>query len=448
MTALYDQLNAEQLEETREFIKRSLKQDTLTTGDIEIDEDGNRFLTDVHAQFVTNGVEAGDTLQTFPTTPASIQPVGDYEIVDVVDENTIEFSGEALPLGTHISYRVISTSGLQLLLNSQYSNLSTIVNVDIAEALRQEQINVPWYSRSTNIVLNYMYYRGALLGGVVSYPIDQAALDRVTLNPRPALGAPFTTVGPELFSFFYNGLTPDRRGGGVSSGLGAPILIGNFDSFVPVQADSGDDEPDPVVVGIGELNGLQQEKIFYDNRSSISFPTPGYSAEEEARLTSIKDAQESALIQERDFLDTLMILLDEELTDLRERGVTKTQFYAAISASRGRMQAARDAAEFARTDPDKGLPAITTSGQPTTDRTDFIEGQRLNEVNERISRLPSEYAVWLDQRYVFLSRRVHRVRGSLTKLRIAQSRAGDIQAEIKSLGDEQVAIDDVFGTKI
>jgi hypothetical protein len=334
------------------------------------------------------------------------------------------------------------------LLNNEFSSLATLVNVDIADALREEEVNIPWYSRTTSIVLQYIEERAALLGGLVSYPIDQAALDRVTLNPRPVLAPPFDTVGPELFSFFYSGLTPDRRGGGVSVGAGAPILIGNFDSFVAVQADSGDDNPDPVALGIGELNGLQQEKIFYDNRSSLSFPIPGYSTEEEDRLNSIRDAQEAALIRERDTLDILMPILDEELDDLRDRGVTGTPFYAALSASRGRMQAARDAAEFARTDPDEGLPAITTSSQPTTDRTDFIEGQRLNEVNERISRLPSEYTVWLDQRYVFLTRRVHRVRGSLTRLRNAQSRSADIQAEIRALLDEQTAIDHIFGTAI
>jgi hypothetical protein len=39
MTALYDQLNDEQLETLRSFVERDLKQDTLTTGDIDIDED-------------------------------------------------------------------------------------------------------------------------------------------------------------------------------------------------------------------------------------------------------------------------------------------------------------------------------------------------------------------------------------------------------------------------
>jgi hypothetical protein len=436
MAALFDQITNEQQDFLSDYIRLAVKQFALTTGDVDIDDDGKRVLTDVHARFLTNGVEAGDTIEFLPTTPQSMLPAGSFTISSVDDENTIRFGGEAIPLGLHTKYRILNTSPIQGLINDQFNSLASTVNVDKAEALKLEAINAPWYDATTAAVFQYFAERTGLDGFRFTFPVLQADLDNVTLVPGPIIADP----GPLLYPFQYSRIPPDRRPG-TPPGLGTPALLGGPDLSPPAIP------PDPPISGpllpipidAGELPAVLEEDNFYTQNS---FP---YSATESARLISIRDAQDDALTREIAAIDLLIPILDLELADLRERGVTSTGLHAVLSVARNRLTIARARAVYAQTDITDGLPAVTTGSGPTAARLAFIQTVRPSEISSRVAEITKDQSLWVQMRYVMLHRRVNPLNGSLTLLRLADARILDIQDTIVTLKEERKTVNYPLG---
>jgi hypothetical protein len=109
---------------------------TLTAGD----EENEFYLDDPAAQFVTNGVDSGDTLEITSGT----SPLGSYTVsgryfdpgVDGVDQEPSEtrIIGIGYPTPGSVSYRVVETNDIWSELNSlteTNSLLQNIVNVEL-----------------------------------------------------------------------------------------------------------------------------------------------------------------------------------------------------------------------------------------------------------------------------------------------------------------------------
>jgi hypothetical protein len=157
-----------------------------------------------------------------------------------------------------------------------------------------------------------------------------------------------------------------------------------------------------------------------------------------------------ALQNQETIAATLIALLDEEIADLQDRGVTGTPFYAAISVARLRLNTVISQANYARTDGTDGLPAIDlvdSAGSPTGARSAFITA-RIAQIDAEIPFINPALSPWVEERYVFLNRRVHRSRGSLTLLRLALARIVELESEIVLFLNERANIDYILGENL
>lgn len=442
MSAIYANLTTEQIEYLREYAELIIKQDRLTAATLTVNESGSRVLTDPNAAFEDNEVEPGDTIEILPTTPAATTPVdGSYTITRITDNNTLEFSAEVDSLGIHVAYRIINTSPLQELINSAETQKASIMTVDLSEARFQENINNPWYTTVSNIMLYYFALSSAINGQLFSYPVYESDLDAVTqVNPYPTTIAP----GPLLYPYGYSGSLPDRRPGSAVLGSGTPSLLGIYDTSPSAVAGSPWDVDVPG--SAKELQAIIAEENFYQNAPTDATPPPYYTGDEASYLNSIKSVLDSVLQDQIDYIDVLKVLLDEQILDLQTRGVTGTLLYSVISVARKQLDDARAEAVFHKNDATVGVPSISTSTNPSGHpRRPYITGQRINEINARMPQLRRDYSQWVDQRYSFLDRRVNRSRGSLTLLRRYNARIDDLNNEIDALKNQRTAINSILG---
>lgn len=452
MTAIYQLLTDDQREFMRDWVRVEIKQDISTTGSLMIDSDDKRILSDNNASFESGGIEAGDTVEILYSTPVATTPAsGFYTILDVIDENTIEIDGSSRPIGIGIKYRVTDTGGLQELINSFSRRISRLMNIDVSEALYLEGINYPWYNTVTEIVFQYFSERNGLDGYQFAYPIYQSDLDAVTISPAPLTLSP----GPVLYPYGYGSTLPDKRyytpASTATPGLGTPTLLGLPDTL-PIAIPSysygtgpgGGGIGSPINVDTGELPSILEEENFYIGTAS-QWPTPGYKDDDVSRLTSIKNAIENALTQQASAISYLQTELSLQITDLQNRGLTGTPFYASISVARLRLNAAASLVNFHLTDSTYGVPAINLGSAPSANRRSYITSVRPSEVDTRVSQILSDQAHWVQSRYSFLSRRVNRSDGSLTLLRRAYSQLSDIQNIVDELLSQRVVINNVVG---
>lgn len=448
MASIFDFIDNNERAFLEEYVELTEKQSVSTTGALSIDANGDRVLTDANAEFETNLVEEGHTIEFFATTPPSITPSsGFYTIIDVEDENIIIIDGSANPLGIHTSYRIVSTGLLQLKINALSSQISTITNVDLSDAIFQEGISLPWYQQATRAIAGfplaavgfptttvpvggYFLERNGLDDNQFLYPVTDVDISAAVAFPPTVT----VTPGPLLFPFFYTLVNPDRRNGSAASGLGTPALLGLPDSGPRTPTPYNPPTTIDVQSDLGESPAIVEEENFYN---TFTFP---YSADEDQRLLSIKTALTNALNRQITAINDLILLLDANIADLQARGVTSSQFYAVISVARNRLTTALTQATFHLTDATSGVPAITIAGPPTAARRTFITTTRPPQITNRVSEILQDQAPWVDMRYTFLARRVNRVDGSLALINRSNFRLADLTDRVSVLIDERLQI--------
>jgi hypothetical protein len=453
MSSIYDFIDNNERSFLEAYIELTEKQPKSTTGAISISALGNRILTDANAEFLTNSVSEGDTVQFFATSPLSVTPsLGFYTITDVISETELQYNGSNKPLGVHASYRVISTGLLQQKVNALSSQIASTTTADLADAIFQEGINLPWYQQATSAVAGfplaavgfpsttipvggYFLERNGLDDNQFLYPVTDTDIAAATAVPVTVI----TTPGPLLFPFFYTQINPDRRGGAAASGLGTPSLLGFPDSGPRAPTAYSPPTTIDVQADLGELPAITEEEVFYN---TFTYP---YSVDEEQRLNSIKTAITNALNRQISSINGLITLLSDNITDLQNRGLTGTGFYTTLAVARTRLNAALVKATFHLTDVTVGVPAITTGSAPSAARRTFITVTRPAEIANRVTQILQDQAPWVDMRYAFLARRASRADGSLSVINRSNFRLTDLNDRIEVLLDEREQIQNILG---
>jgi hypothetical protein len=450
--AIFDFVDASENEYLTEYVRDKEKQPRSTTGLISITANDVRTLYDVHAAFIDNSIESGDTIEILQTTPVATSPAtGFFYVTEIIDNHTISISGKLKTHGTHIAYRIIETGGIQKKINNLYNQYASLLNVDIESAVFYENINKPWYNIVTSLltettptsysITGYFGERGALDDSLYTSPVLES--DIVEATAVPAINT--TLPGPLLFPFTYSLTNPDRRSGSASLGLGTPALLGIPDTAPRVPIAFNPPSDISIQLDLGEKPTIVDEENFYSTATQDPSPPPYYSGDEATRLNSYKSTLTNVLGRQISAINSNMALLDQEILNMQTRGVTSSEMYAVISVARLRLNTALANATFHLTDPTVGVPSIDVNTDPATHpRRVYITGQRLSEIDNRITEIAEDQDPWVNERYSFLARRINKQDGSLLLLNRSNYRIVDIIDRINVLSQEKQDIKNVL----
>lgn len=215
MVALKTQFTVAQLDEitTRATIveRQATASGTLTAGD----EENEFYIDDPSALFVSNGVQAGDTIEITSGT----YPLGSYTVsglyyppeIDGVEQEPSEtrIIGIGYPTAGTVNYRVVVTDEIWDELNSLTEIESRLINVDnVALGARNDLYKV--YHEKFNAVSNYITGERTQLTGYTRYPYNYAFLDTIA-DPATSGLTPPSYSDNVLFPEGYPGIAPNRN---------------------------------------------------------------------------------------------------------------------------------------------------------------------------------------------------------------------------------------------
>ena len=318
MVALKSQFTPTQLDAitTRATIveRQAFASGTLIPGD----EENEFYIDDPAALFVTNGVQAGDTIEITSGT----SPLGSYTVsglyyppeVDGVEQEPVEtrIIGIGYPTAATVDYRVVVTDEIWDELNSLTEIESRLINVDNV-ALKVINDIYKVYHEKFNNVSNYITSERTYLSGYTRAAYTYATLDTIA-NPSTSGNPPPSYSDSVLFPLGFPGVAPNRypygaytvgidawstsvvyadnelAGANEEAAEGADILSNPPPyNLTPVYNAALDKQDDALVVQGSVLSSLYSEIISNNEPSESGLYSPLFSAIEAEVLQAISD---------------------------------------------------------------------------------------------------------------------------------------------------------------